>query len=480
MGLELRQQVRLEQKLVMTPQLQQAIKLLQLSRVDLIETVQQELEQNPFLEESTATAPAEDQHLLSDQEARNARAQTSSRDTPQAYESDSSRNADWDEYIGEFASSPKDYQQKDVPEEEGQSAEARYAEKPTLEGHLLWQLHLSDLGPEEVAVGEYIIGNVDSSGRLQATVEEIAEHTGAAKEMVERVLARVQTFDPVGVAYRDARECLLVQLRDRGLDTDPVLRDLIEHLDDLEARRFKPIMRRHGLDEEDFRQYYDFIRSLDPRPGSSFGGSDPVFVSPDVYVRRVGGEFVILLNDDGLPRLTIADLCEAGLRGPEAEYCNEKKKAASWLIRSIEQRNRTLYKVMESIVRHQRRFFEIGRRGLRPLILKDIAEDISMHESTVSRITTNKFVDTSFGTFEIKFFFNSAVSLANGSQIGSESVKDCIRKLILSEDPKNPLSDDAIVHELHQRLGIEIARRTVAKYRTALDIPSSSKRRKVF
>lgn len=478
MGLELRQQVKLGQMLVMTPQLQQAIRLLQLSRLDLLERVQQELEENPFLEESAAASPAQDQHLLSEQDARSAH--VSERDASQAYDSEASRNADWEEYLGDFASSPRDYRPRDLPEDEGLSVEARYAEKPTLEGHLRWQLHLSDLSPEDVAIGECIIGNLASSGYLQASVDEIAAITGKEASRVAAVLARVQVFDPVGVAARDVKECLRIQLKDRGLADDPVLSDLLEHLDDLEARRYKPIMRRHGLGPDELREYLDVIQSLDPKPGSSFGGSDPIFVSPDIYVRKVGGEFVILLNDDGLPHLTISDLCEAGLKGKDAEYCNEKKKAASWLIRSIEQRNRTLYKVMESIVRRQRSFFEIGVRGLRPLILKDIAEDISMHESTVSRITTNKFVSTSFGIFELKFFFNSAVSLSNGSQIGSESVKDCIRQLIAEEDPKNPLSDDTIVHELHNRLGIEIARRTVAKYRTALDIPSSSRRRRTL
>lgn len=477
MALELRQQLKLSQQLVMTPQLQQSIKLLQLSRMDLVETVRRELMENPFLEESVDQPTMDEKRQQAEPERK------PDHDQENVYDRESSRNEDWEDYLGDFASSPRDFQQRDIQEEEGVPAEVRYSRKPTLSGHLMWQLHLSDMKPEEVAIGENIIGNLSSTGYLQASLEEIADMSGCKPEEVERVLKRIQLFDPVGVAARTPVECLMIQIREKGLDRDPVLVDLVEnHLEDFENNRLKPIMKKFKLDEDDLREYFEVIRSLDPMPGSSFGGSEPVYVSPDVYVRKIGGDFVILLNEDGLPRLTVSDTLENDTRitDKEKEYCTEKKRAASWLIRSLEQRNRTLYRVMESIVHYQRDFFENGVSALKPLILRDVAEEIGMHESTVSRITTNKYVSTPFGIFELKFFFNSGVSLQDGSQVGSESVRALIKKLIAEENPQSPLSDEELVKQLKEKLGITIARRTVAKYRGALNIPSSSKRRKVL
>ncbi len=473
MELEMRQQIKQEQRLVMTPALRQALRLLQVSRLDLIESVQQELLENPFLEEAdhgqTEEVP---------------KAEERKEDTTDVvYDDESSRNADWENYIGEFASSPKDYQPRDVQEEDGLSPVQRYAEKTTLEGHLLWQLHLSDLSEEEVEVGEYIIGNLSSSGYLTETVEGIAEMAVVSEAKVLEVLKKIQLFDPVGVAARDAKECLLVQIAERGLDKDPVLVGIVSNfLEDFEAKRFKPMMRRYHLDEDDLREYLSLIQSLDPMPGASFGSMEPTYISPDVYVREVGNDFIVLLNDEGMPRLTLSESCEQGMQGTpqERSYCQEKKRAAEWLLQCIKKRNRTLYKVMEAIVRHQREFFEKGPQGLKPLILREIAEDIGVHESTVSRITTNKYAATPHGLFEIKYFFNSAVSMSDGSQVGSESVKDMIRKLINGEDKSAPLSDETIVAMLKDRLGVDISRRTVAKYRSALDIPSSSKRRSLL
>ncbi len=255
------------------------------------------------------------------------------------------------------------------------------------------------------------------------------------------------------------------------------------HLEDLEAKRYKPLLKKFHLDVEELREYLDIIQSLDPLPGSSFGGGEPTYVSPDVYVYKMGNEFVILLNEDGLPQLQLSSLAQMDMDSAsekEKEYCAEKMRSASWLIKSLYQRQRTLYKVMESIVRHQRPFFEEGVTRLAPLILKDIADDIGMHESTVSRITTSKYVATPHGIFELKFFFNSGLELDDGSQVGSESVKALIKKFIAEEDPKNPLSDERIGEMLKERLKVNIARRTVAKYRTALDIPSSSRRKEHF
>lgn len=494
MALELRQQLKLSQQLVMTPQLQQAIKLLQLSRIELLDAVQQEMLENPFLEESGSESNSET--LAS--ETGNDRAdageadflpdrQNSQRDGDEdVYDRELAKDAAWEDYLGEFASSPRQAQVReiDLPEEIS-PLEARYSTRPTLEGHLLWQLRLSTLSDTEKDIGEVIIGNLASSGYLQANIEEIAELAKCSIDQAKTVLEQVQFFDPVGVAARDAKECLMIQLKNLRYDRDPILLELVQsHLEDLEQRRYKPILRKFKIEMDELREYLDIIQGLDPMPGASFGGGEPTYVSPDVYVYKMGNDFVILLNEDGLPQLRLSSLCQqdlgASVSEEEKEYCSEKMRSASWLIRSLYQRQRTLYKVVESIVRHQKDFFDQGVTQLAPLILKDIADDIGMHESTVSRITTNKYVATPHGTFELKFFFNSALGLNNGSQVGSESVKALIKKFISGEDPKNPLSDERIGELLQEHLGVNIARRTVAKYRTALDIPSSSRRKEVF
>ena len=298
------------------------------------------------------------------------------------------------------------------------------------------------------------------------------------------VLERVQLFDPVGVAARSARECLLVQLKNLRYDRDPVLVELVEsHLEDIEAKRYRPLLRKFRLDMNNLKEYLDIIQSLDPMPGASFGGGEPTYVSPDVYVYKIDNEFVILFNEDGLPQLHLSSLYHAKMKltsEQEKEYCSEKMRSAAWMIKSLYQRQRTLYKVMESIVRHQQDFFEYGVTKLSPLILKNIADDIDMHESTISRITTNKYVATPHGIFQLKFFFNSGLELDNGSQVGSESVKAQIKKFIAEEDANAPLSDERIGEMLKKSFKVNIARRTVAKYRTSLDIPSSSRRRKYF
>jgi len=474
MALELRQQLKLAQQLIMTPQLQQAIKLLQLSRVELLETVQQELLENPFLEEASVDEPADT-------------APAERRDAVEegVYDRELARDASWEDYLGEFASTPRQVQAREFESaDELSPLEARYSAKPSLEGHLLWQLRLSTLNEQQKSIGEIIIGNLGPSGYLQATLEEIAALAEADMDEVRFVLERVQLFDPVGVAARDARECLLIQLKSLRYDRDPILLELVQvHLEDLEARRYKPLLRKFHLDMEELREYLDIIQSLDPLPGASFGSEEPSYVSPDVFVYKVGDDFVILLNEDGLPQLQLSALSQLDMEQgseQEKEYCAEKIRSASWLIKSLYQRQRTLYRVMESIVRHQKPFFEYGVTRLAPLILKEIADDIGMHESTVSRITTSKYAATPHGIFELKFFFNSGLGLDDGSQVGSESVKALIKKYISEEDVKAPLSDERIAEMLKESLKVNIARRTVAKYRTALDIPSSSRRRAHF
>lgn len=451
---------------------------MQLSRVELLETVQQELMENPFLEEL-----AVDPHA--DSQADEQRKQTES--DKEAYDQEVAKNADWEDYLGDFSSTSRQSSSRETEsfDDEG-SFEARYSLKPTLEGHLNWQLRLSSrLSEKQKLIGEAIIGNLSSSGYLHASLEDIANVAeGASLEEVEKTLKLIQQFDPVGVAARSPQECLLVQLSMLNYDRDPILVGLVtEHLEDLEAKRYKPILRKYKLTPEDLREYLDVIQTLDPMPGASYSGGEPSYVSPDVFVYRLDDEFIIALNDDGLPQLHLSSVYEDSLQAAkdsDKEYFQEKMRSAAWLIKSLYQRQKTLYKVMESIVRFQRDFFLYGVSHLKPLILKDIADDISMHESTVSRITSNKYAATPYGIFELKFFFNSALSLDDGREVGSESVKALIKKYIAAEDPKDPLSDERIGEMLKEDLKVNIARRTVAKYRTALDIPSSSKRKSFF
>lgn len=475
MALELRQQLKLSQQLAMTPQLQQAIKLLQLSRIELVDMVQSELLENPFLEEGTQEDVPEVFEERQD-----------ATDAQDAYAKEAAQNADWEDYLGDFSSSSRQatVRESELPEDSN-LFETRYAAGSTLEGHLLWQLKLSRLSERQQDIGEVIINNLGSNGYLESNLDEVSETACCSVEEAEEVLREVQRFDPVGVAARTPQECLMVQLEVLNYARDPILLSLVrDHLEDLESRRYKPIMRKFKLGEEDLREYLDIIQSLDPLPGASYGNVEPQYVAPDVYVYKYENDFIVVLNEDGLPQLHLSSLYEDSLSviggGKDKDYLQERLRSASWLIKSLHQRQRTLYKVVEAIVRHQHDFFEYGASRLKPLILKEIAENVGMHESTISRVTSNKYVATPHGLFELKFFFNSSLALADGNEVGSESVKLLIKKYISEEDPKSPLSDEKIVEMLTDALGVSIARRTVAKYRGALGINSSSKRRSVF
>ncbi len=474
MGLELRQSLKLSQQLVMTPQLQQAIRLLQLSRVELVELVQQELLENPLLEEKEEV-PSEEvlpEHLGEDFEALS------------ADEKSLERSAEWEDYLGDFSSTSKqalvrEYESSD----DVLSYEGRVAQKPTLAGHLFWQISLSDMNEKERKVAEEIIGNLTSTGYFDAELADIAQAVGVENEFVEQVLIKIQMLDPVGIAARTPQECLTRQLKATG-EQDPVLYELIEHyLPHIERRDFRPILRGLKINMDDLKVYMEILQRLDPLPGSWYGQADSVYIQPDVYVYEYNGELLIVLNEGGLPALQVSTLYEDIEKAQDSsasEYIHEKMRSAVWLIKSLYQRQRTLYKVAESITRFQADFFREGVSKLKPLVLREIAEDIDMHESTVSRITTNKYMATAHGVFELKFFFNSALDQSSGNQVGSESVKDAIKKLVAAEDASKPLSDEKICELLMEDLQVNIARRTVAKYRSALNIPSSSRRRKLF
>ena len=365
------------------------------------------------------------------------------------------------------------------------SIESTLTRRPTLTEHLEWQLQLSDLPVEEEVAARFIIGNLDDRGYLRSTMEELARQAGVVEDVVERALAKVQEFDPAGVAARDLRECLLLQVRALEIDDPIVLRIIDECLDTLIKRDFRGVAKRLGITIEEVAAAAEVIGRLEPRPGRAFGGDEPIYIIPDIYVYKIGDDFHVVLNDDGLPRLRINGLYrdvlakkDSGVSKDTKEYVHDKVRSALWLIKSIHQRQRTIYKVMESIIKHQREFFERGINHLKPLNLRDVADDIEMHESTVSRVTTNKYVHTPQGIFELKYFFNSSINRVEGDAIASESVKERIRRLISNEDPRRPLSDQRIA-EMLKVANIDIARRTVTKYRESMNLLSSTKRRQV-
>lgn len=480
MALEIRQQLKLSQQLVMTPQLQQAIKLLQLSRMELMDVVREELEENPVLEEGQETpeekSPSEEEGASDDQP----------QETMQEVEGegDGMSDIDWKTYLESYSlgGTTADSYEDD---EDRPSYENLLTRKPSLSDHLLWQLNLSPLENRDRAIAGEIIGNVDGDGYLQTSVEELAEQIKGSAEEVEKVLTVVQDFDPPGVASRNLQECLLKQIDQLGMSDELVASILRDHLGDLETRRYQVIARSLQVALDDVFAAAKFISSLDPRPGSQYGQEDVHYIIPDIYVYKISDEYVVVLNDEGLPNLRINSFYRNALSGASSldekagEYIQEKLRGALWLIKSIHQRQRTIYRVTKSIVKYQRDFFDRGVDHLKPLVLRDVAEDIEMHESTVSRVTTNKYVQTPQGLFELKYFFNSGINTTGGDSVASESVKSKIKEIISSEDTRKPFSDQKIV-ELLRGQGIDIARRTVTKYREMLGVGSSTQRKRLF
>lgn len=479
MAMEMRQQLKMSQQLVMTPQLQQAIKLLQLTRLELQTLVHQELMDNPLLEESAEVEEIQEPDTLevAEQELE------PTQDPADFHEVQTGEDTlrDWDSYLdGYNYSSGEQYS----GEEERPSFENLLTRKGTLIDHLLWQLHMGQYSEMDVRVGEVIIGNVDESGYLRASLAEIAAASNGTEEDVIDVLECIQEFDPPGVAARDLRECLLIQARFLGMKGSPVEGILLNHLPDLEKRNYKQISKSLGIDTNQVLVAAKIIAGFDPRPGSSFNSEDVHYISPDIFVHKVGDDYVVMLNDEGLPNLKVsthyADVRGNGsIDSSSEEYISDKMRSAIWLIKSIQQRQRTIYKVAKSIIRFQREYFDRGIEYLRPLVLRNIAEDIGMHESTISRVTTNKYMQTPQGLLELKYFFNSGLSTSEGDFVASESVKNRIREIIEKEDPKKPLSDQKIA-ELLSGQTVNIARRTVTKYREMLKFGSSSERKRHF
>jgi RNA polymerase sigma-54 factor len=486
-----RLELRLQQKLIMTPQLQQAIRLLQLSRLELSQTITGELMENPVLEEEASAETSEDEGAVAEETAA-PKAETGSEPETAASGDVAEGSLDrlefnWDNYFDQddFGRSGEVEYSK-ASSEDLPSYEQTLTKPVSLEEHLLWQLRLSNVSEEDRRVGEVIIGNLDDDGYLRMDLEDIARTAQCPTAKVEQMLGLVQGFDP-GVGARDLRECLTIQIRQLGLQGSLVESIINLHLPDLEKKRFASIARALGVPAEEVFHAAKVIEHLEPKPGRPFGATDNVYIIPDVFVVKIEGKYAVLLNDDGLPRLRINQyyrrLLKAKTAGVDATktYLEDKLRSALWLIRSIEQRNRTIVRVADSIVRFQYEFLEKGINYLKPLILKQVAEDIGMHESTISRVTTNKYMFTAQGIFELKFFFNSGISRVNGAgeDLSSVTVRERIRQMVAAEDPRRPLTD----HELVERLSgeqIAIARRTVAKYRGWLRIPPANKRKRVF
>ena len=483
MAMEARLSLRQSQRVVMTPLLQQAIQLLQLSTLELQEVVQKELLENPRLEEvqpetgesADAPAPAE----------ATAPAPTPAEPAPVEPAPVSERSTDdlpFDPFAVMFDDNSDERSLVAQEEREELPFENLVRSTASLADHLDEQLRLCPEAADAVVrrIGTEIIGNLDEDGYLRAEVAEIATRCGVSEAEVEKVLALVQSFDPPGVAARSIQECLLIQLRSDPLH-DPVTVEIVDqHFEALARRRYQDIARalRQPLDR--VMDSIEQIMELEPKPGRRFGGSDSRYIVPDVVVHKMGSEYVVVLNEDGIPRLRVNSLYRSLLRnsGDDArQYVEQKLRSAVWLIKSVDQRQRTLRKVTQSIVKFQREFLDKGLPYLRPLSLRDVGEDIGMHESTISRVTTNKYVETPQGLFELKFFFHSGIASGpDGEMVSSVSVKKMIQDLLANEDPAKPLSDQEVAMILKGR-GLTIARRTVAKYREELGILPSHQRR---
>ncbi len=488
MALEIRQVQKLAQQLVMTPQLQQAIKLLQLSRVELQEMITNELQENPALEEGAADDSETGEPARAEAQADSPEPTIKPVINRELSAVDKMGTLEWQEYLDTHSNAIHGSLTAEATADESDgppSWENSLTKKTSLEDHLIWQLRLSKITEREATIGLYVIQNLDENGHLALALEDICKATESSPEEAEAVLRRIRFFDPVGVAARDLRECLLTQLENLGLGNSLAARIVADYLVHLESRRYEKMARELGVTIDAIADAAHLIASLEPKPSRGFEQDEVRTVLPDVFVEKVGDEYLIYLNDDGVPRLRVSSLYRrmAGQEGAEEEqarqYLQEKVRAAAWLIKSIQQRQQTLYRVTQSIFKFQQEFLDHGVSQLKPMVLRDVAEDIHMHESTVSRATANKYVHTPQGLYELKFFFQSGLSTGNGEDVASESVKERIRGIVAAEDPRKPYSDQHIAAQLSND-SIDIARRTVAKYREAMGILPSSKRRQPY
>ena len=480
-GLNLEQ----HQKLIMTPELRQAITILQLSTIELAEYIDQELLENPLLEtkgEDFSEAETDTQKESKEsQESNDSNDINDSNDSKETSE-DERFDIDWQEYFNDR--SDLGYLKPTSSEGDSYTFEHYTSRETTLGEHLLSQLNLASLSKIEVKIGEFLIGNIDEAGYLKCTLQEVAECLGQTEEEILKVLLTIQSFEPLGVGARNLKECLLIQIDFLNLRNSLLEKMVNNHLEDVAEGRLQKIASQLGVSVQEVQRTADALKTLDPRPGRAFFSIDDIkYIVPDVVVEKVGKEYIILVNDTTAPRLNInRGYRDVLLKGEPAneeakKFIEDKLNSASWLIKSIEQRRLTIYKVANCLVELQQDFLENGVKYLKPLNLKRVADIVGVHESTISRATSNKYIQTPQGIFEMKYFFSSGLDQVGGEGVSSESIKRVVKDLISDEDAKRPLSDQKITDRL-QKEGINISRRTVAKYRDELGIPSTSKRKR--
>ena len=471
-------QLRLSQQLAMTPQLQQAIRLLQLSTLELQQELQQALESNPLLEqidthEEIDTRETQDSETLDTADA------LEQKEMPEELPLDAS----WDTIYtaGTPSGTSGDYIDDELPVYQGETTQ-------TLQDYLMWQVELTPFSDTDRAIATSIVDAVDDTGYLTVPLEDILESMGDEEidiDEVEAVLKRIQRFDPVGVAAKDLRDCLLIQLSQFD-KTTPWLEEarliISDHLDLLANQDFRTLMRVTRLKEDVLKEAVNLIQSLDPRPGQSIQTGEPEYVIPDVLVRKHNGHWTVELNSDSIPRLQInqhyASMCNNARNDGDSQFIRSNLQDAKWLIKSLESRNDTLLRVSRCIVEQQQAFFEQGEEYMKPMVLADIAQAVEMHESTISRVTTQKYLHSPRGIFELKYFFSSHVNTEGGGEASSTAIRALVKKLIAAENPAKPLSDSKLTSLLSEQ-GIMVARRTVAKYRESLSIPPSNQRKQL-
>jgi RNA polymerase sigma-54 factor len=477
MAIQQRLYTKLVQKLILTPSLQQAIKLLPMSTLELVDLLNQEMVENPMLEE----VPTEE---LQPAEAATQTEKAAEEPPASTEKGDNWDDSDYEYFFGDYLD---DGYRSHTPQEvkELPPIENTLSTSTSLSDHLTWQLSLQTDDERLREIGGAIIGNVDDDGYLVASLDEIAAMGPWPIGEVEAALKLVQSFDPIGVAARDLQECLLLQIRHIGLAGTPTEKIVVDHLRLLQNHQIPEIARRLGLSIDELKEHVEVIRHLDPKPGSRYNPSQAHYVIPDVYVVKVEDQYVAVLNEEGLPQLRISPVYRRLLdknteqNSETRAYVKDKFRSALWLIKSVEQRQKTIHKVAASIINFQRDFLDYGIEHLRPLVLRDVANDIGMHESTVSRVVTNKYMHTPQGVFELKYFFHSGISSSYGESVSSVTIKNRIRKIIEHEDLRRPLSDSKIVSIL-QHEGLVLARRTIAKYREELKIPTSNQRKVLY
>jgi RNA polymerase sigma-54 factor len=495
---------KMQQRMVMTPMLQQAMKILQMSTMELKDWVEKEMVENPVLEETEETPetdkknPTEEasasntEEIIPDPTLEKARERHDTDLVEHIKESERFKDDAWGLYkeSQEYTDSGEEEwggnRSSDEDQEKRDFVEASITRAPSLAEYLEWQFLLVAKNEKEEALGKLIIGNLDDNGYLIANLEDLAQSQKAPLDEVEKVLKLIQGLEPTGVGARDLRECLLLQLENmEGPVAQRAHQLVLNYFEDMEKKRYPAILKGLECDESQLREALAYVSNLEPKPGRSFEAVDTKYVVPDVSVRKIEGEYVVVLNDESVPRLRVSSYYRRMLKDKKAVDAKETKKfldnkiqSAMWLIKNIEQRRKTIYRVTESIFQIQREFLENGVGSLKPLTLKQVADMVGMHESTISRVTTHKYVQTPRGLFELKYFFSSGLESVDGLDVSSLSVKEKIKEMIDLEPPQKPLSDEKIMQNLKNQ-GLTIARRTIAKYREELRIPPASQRRKL-